>query len=308
MERVFAVMLDPLLPIFAVLVLGFCLSLAKVFEAKDAGSINRFVFYLAVPSLIFSVLVKADVGDFQWKVLSVYFLAEIVIYAVGTLIARSVFGFTGPEALLLGMTACFSNHILFVLPIALQLYGEPAGLPIAAIVTADAALVFGLTIFAMEFMTNQIANAKKVASQLVQNPMIIAIVAGILINLSGVTLPSGMITFTDFTGAAAAPVALFALGILLARSSPWELEPVAIVVTLLQLAAFPALLWLGFQSMGIAGGGAGLWPESTLLVAAGPCGAMPFVLAMRYGVRPDAIAKAIVYSTTLSMFTLAWIA
>ena len=41
-----------------------------------------------------------------------------------------------------------------------------------------------------------------------------------------------------------------------------------------------------------------------LLVAAGPCGAMPFVIALQYGVRTEVIAKAILVSTILSLVSL----
>ena len=42
-----------------------------------------------------------------------------------------------------------------------------------------------------------------------------------------------------------------------------------------------------------------------MLTSAGPCGAMPFVLAVQYRVNPDSIGLAIVYSTLLSLLTLA---
>lgn len=314
MEQILSIIVDPILPVFAVLVLGFCLSLGKIFDTKDAASINRFVFYLAVPSLIFGVLIKADTSDFQWSVIAGYFASEVLIYAAGVFVARALFGFRGPEALLLGMTACFSNHILFVLPIAMQLYGEQAGLPIAAIITLDAALIFGLTVLAMEFMTAResavgfLPQTVKVMGLLARNPMLLAIFAGILVNIVGLPMPSGMVTFTGFAGAAAAPVALFALGILLARSSPGEMELVAVVITILKLVAMPALFWACLYLLDDPNLVANPWRDSVLLVAAGPCGAMPFVLAMQYGVRPGTIAKAIVYSTTLSIVTLALIA
>lgn len=306
MERILAVMSDPVLPVFAVLVLGFGLSLGRILDAKDAGSINRFVFFLAVPALTFGVLIRADFGDFQWGVVGAYLVSEVLVYAAGTWIARAVFGFRGPEALLLGMTACFSNHILFVLPIATQLYGEEAAVPITAIITLDSALIFGMTVFALEILAAGSGNPLKVFRLMAKNPMILAISAGLMVNLGGLAMPSGVHTFTGFAGAAAAPTALFALGVLLARSHAERVEPVAVVVACLKLAAVPALLWIGLRGLGDPG--AGVWRDSTMLVAAGPCGAMPFVLALQYGVRPDAIAKAIVYSTTLSVATLAMLA
>ena len=40
-----------------------------------------------------------------------------------------------------------------------------------------------------------------------------------------------------------------------------------------------------------------------ILVAAGPCGAMPFVIAVQYGIELERIAKAVLLSTVLSVIS-----
>ena len=45
-----------------------------------------------------------------------------------------------------------------------------------------------------------------------------------------------------------------------------------------------------------------------LLVAAGPCGAMAFVMATNYNVRVDAIAKAILFSMVASILSVSLMA
>jgi malonate transporter len=46
------------------------------------------------------------------------------------------------------------------------------------------------------------------------------------------------------------------------------------------------------------------WQTMAFLVAAGPCGAMPFVIALQYNIKPTVIAKAVLISTTLSLLSL----
>jgi malonate transporter and related proteins len=41
-----------------------------------------------------------------------------------------------------------------------------------------------------------------------------------------------------------------------------------------------------------------------MMVAAAPCGAMCFMLALNYGVRVDAIARAVLYSSIGSLVTI----
>jgi predicted permease len=43
------------------------------------------------------------------------------------------------------------------------------------------------------------------------------------------------------------------------------------------------------------------------MLAAGPCGAMPFVVALQYKVQTETISKAILISTLVGVVSLAWL-
>ena len=49
------------------------------------------------------------------------------------------------------------------------------------------------------------------------------------------------------------------------------------------------------------------WDQLLTLNAAGPSGAMAFAIAMLYGVNPARIAPVIIWTSVLSLFTLAWL-
>ena len=135
--------------------------------------------------------------------------------------------------------------------------------------------------------------------------MLASIGVGLVINISGIELHDGLITFSSFAGAAAAPAALFSLGIILAQTRFLSLDYAAVTATGLKIIIHPLVAWFlftGFVDFDP------LWRDPALLVAAGPCGAMPFVLAMQYRVRAESIGLAIVYSTVASLFTLSMLA
>ena len=50
------------------------------------------------------------------------------------------------------------------------------------------------------------------------------------------------------------------------------------------------------------------WHDLFTLTAAGPSGAMAFALALLHGVRTDAIAPVIIWTSVLSLLSLAWLA
>ncbi|PSL21620.1 AEC family transporter [Shimia abyssi] len=291
---------DPIIPIFAVLVLGYVLARSGAMEIAQASAINRFVFYLAAPALVFSVIASAPTSGIDWAVVRLYFACEVIVYTIIFCVAR--FGFSRPlgEAILLGMAAGFSNHIFFVLPISTELYGPDAALPFSGIVIGDA-IIFCSTVFLVELFGTGAANPARALRSLSRNPFVYAPVLGVAAwNLPNL-VPSGIHTFTHFAGAAAAPTSLFALGIVLAAAPLNRLGTMMWILVGTKLALQPTLFKLG-QQVVTSEGLSALIP---FLIAAGPCGAMPFVIATQYNVQSETIAKAILISTLLSVLSLA---
>lgn len=305
MQAVLQTLLNPVLPVFAILGFGAAFARRGLFDAAAAAVLNRFVFYVGVPALLFSLLSRADVAHFEWRLLAAYFASEVAVYAVAAAGARWLLRRGWRESLLLGMTACFVNHVFFVLPMARVLYGEAASAPIAGIITIDSALIFSAHVIGLEVAEHGLQSLRKVARQLLGHPLLLAIGAGLAVNLLGLPLHAGLGTFLTFTGAAAAPVALFALGVVLWSSGERRSDPAALAIATLKVVVHPLLAWWLFSRVS---GVDPAWAGPALLVAAGPCGAMPFVLALQYRVPVATIARAIVYSTLASLLTLALMA
>ena len=57
--------LNGVLPIFSIGVLGFLLGKRKIFDFESAMILNKYVMLIGVPSLIFLLLSKATINDFN---------------------------------------------------------------------------------------------------------------------------------------------------------------------------------------------------------------------------------------------------
>jgi predicted permease len=299
---VLATLGDPVLPIFAVLAAGYLLCKLGLMDVSHAVAINRFVFFIAAPALGVSVIGRAEPGAIDWAPVGVYFAAQLAVYLGVFLLMRLAFRRDPGEALLLGMTAVFANHIFFVLPISERFYGAAAAEGMAGILLLDIAVIFCASALMAEILTSKARGVGRTLAMLARNPFVYAPPAGVLLGVLGPAVPSGIWTFLTFTSAAAAPIVLFSLGITLAASPIFPIRLPCWSVAAAKLGVMPALVWSGLNALD--GGMDGTARAITLLVAAGPCGAMPFVIATQYGIRTVTIAKTILISTLGSLLTL----
>ena len=76
------------------------------------------------------------------------------------------------------------------------------------------------------------------------------------------------------------------------------------VVSAIKLFGLPALVVL----LTLSGEWSTLWSQLLILNAAGPSGAMAFAIAMLYGVNTARIAPVIIWTSLISVLTLAWLA
>lgn len=293
--------LNPIFPIFAIMLLGIVLGRRKVFDYGDAQIINRFVFYAAVPPLIFYLTLSAPLKQLDLKIITLYLLSEVTMFSVTAILARVWLKRSMPESILLGMASNFVNHVFFILPIVTVLYGDQGVLPLSAIIAIDTVIVFCGMIIGFEIATHRGESYLKIGVSVMRNPVLAAMALGLLVNFIGMELHEGIHTFITFAGKAAAPAALFSLGIIVAEVDIARPDGAAMLVTAMKIIVHPLLLWLLFVWMG---GLDLMWSKTLLLTAAGPCGAMPFVLALQYKVKADSIGVAIVYSTLASLVSL----
>lgn len=294
-------LMNGVLPVFGVLALGFAVGKRKVFDVAMAVAINRFVVLVALPLLVFRLLARAPFQDFDWALLVAFLIAELLVYGAGFALARKVFDCDVRESILLGMASAFANHLLFVLPIAILLFGERASVPIVAIASVDAVIVYGGTVLILDATGQQGASLVRLLRQFARNPAIVAIFTGLLVGLSGIVLPRSVDAFTGFAGLTAAPCALFALGIILSQQSNPGTQALPVSISALKLLGHPLAAWFLIE-YGFHIGSE--WERPAMMVAAGPSGAMAFVLGLQYQVRISAIARAVLYTSIGSLVTV----
>ena len=296
------VLVNDILPVFAILAIGFMLGRGRIVSLGEAKTLNRVGFIIFPPPLLILLIVGIDLDGAGFRALGIYFLIEVIGIVAIYWIMRQLFDAKPAEAALLGMCVVFVNSLLFLWPISALIYGDAGAYPIAAIVALDAIVIFGGYIIVLELWTGK-SGALKSVRGLATNPVLVSIFLGLALNLSGLGLSEPLETGFRFVGGATAPLFLFALGVVLADQQI-RLDPVIGVATLAKLILFPMGVWAGFWLLSPDAA----WRELFVFNAAGPAGMMAFSLALIYGVRTDRIAPVIILTTVLSLISLAFLA
>ncbi|MGB1207916.1 MAG: AEC family transporter [Paracoccaceae bacterium] len=298
-----SVLLNSILPVFAIIVIGYVMGRGRRVSADEARLINKFAMTVLMPCLIFDLVANAPIYDFALPPLAAYVSVEVLLFGIGFLIARRWMRRSPQESFLLAFAAIFSNTVLYILPISILIHGKDGILPITAIISVDASIVFGGAMMALQMMNDGKVTPLSVIMTVVRTPLLPAIGLGVVFALWQIPIPQPVQTFLAFNGAGAPPAALFALGVVLAQTPVRFTAPVAVFGGL-KLLAFPAVLGAILVSGGMLDGDAMLY----MLASAGPSGAMAFSLAMLYGVRTESIAQVILWTSVVSLIPLALVA
>jgi len=289
-------------PIFAIGAFGFLLGKMRAFDVAAAFSINKFVMFVCMPALCIEFLALAHVESFDFLLLFGYFLSEVILFSLGVFISKYIFRLLNSEALLIGLALALTNHVLFVLPIADELFEEAKTLTIISIITMDGLVIFSLTLIAMDILSNSDQPLSVTIKAIFTNPPLVGIVIGLVVSLNNLELPRGIMFFLEKLGGTATPALLFSLGIMLSYQK--KITPTKLIVSMssLKLIIHPLLAWLIITLLF-----GGHYPEihsTALMVAAAPSGVMAYMLAVNYNVSVDRISPIILYTSIGSLITV----
>ena len=300
--------LNGVLPVFALILVGWLARKLKILGETALTELNRFVVYLALPALLFDIIANAMWADLaQPAFISAFSIGMMVVFFL-TLFVQLRRTRHLADAAIDALNAGYANTGFIGFPLVIVFLGHEALAPtlIATILTVS--VLFGIGIIIIE--TGLQGEVKRriiftrVAKSLIKNPLLVSPAIAICIPLSGLTVPDSINVFLKLLGGAASPCALIALGLFLAGQSDKRTNNDNFTVTLLvvlKLLIQPALTWWFATKVFHL---SPLLVHTAVLLAALPTGTGPFMLAEFYRREASTTSKCVLVSTVLSMFTL----
>lgn len=293
------------LPYFGLIFLGFACGRLKQIPDTGLAWMDFFIVYVALPCLFYRIVAKTPLEELAniWFVVATT-LSTGIAFAIAFAIAR-----TGrrsmPEATIAGLAGSYGNIGYMGPGLALSTLGPQAAAPVALIFCFDSIMLFSLVPFLMEigggaprgFWRSILFVSRRIAL----HPFIIATLLGVISAATRFEPPVALDRLMQFLQNAAAPCALFVIGVTVAlRPLPklaWDVPAIVPVkLALHPLVVFFMLAWLGPFSTS--------WTYAAVLMAALPPALNVFVLARQYDVWVEEASGSILIGTMVSVVTL----
>jgi malonate transporter len=290
-----------LLPVFALIALGFALR-AAVFRGDGFWEpVEKLTYYVLFPALLIVSTAQARVSaPVIVPLAAVLGLVMVVIFAVLAIVLRPLLRLQGPafSAVVQGSVR-FNTYV--GLAAAAALYGR-AGTALMAIVLA--VLIPLSNVLSVIALTRHSAegapSGRGTLVELATNPLIIASAIGLALSLTDTPLPPFVAPVLDSLGRASLALGLLAVGAGLRLGSLAAGGLALSVSTVLKLAVFPLLAWLGCRALDLDP----LATAVAVLFAALPPAPSAYILTRRLGGDHALMASIITVHTILAAVTL----
>ena len=294
-------------PVFALIVLGFGAGRFGFFVEGSARGLSTFVFTFAIPAMLFKAMVSLGIpASPPWSLWGAFFGSVAITWGLAIAASRVVSGLAGAGGSVAALGASFGNTVMLGLPLGVAHFGTAAVLPMALIISIHLPLQWFAASLLAQWGSQEEARGgwsplKTMLKDLFTNPIVLALLAGSAWNLTGYGLHGMADTVIEMLAQAAVPAALFALGLSLSRFGMKSFGVAAIVLMLLKLVAMPAVAAvLAFAVFDLSPVQAGI----VILFAALPTGANAYIFAERQGVAEAAVSASVAAGTAVSIVTL----
>ena len=294
------------LPYFGLIFIGFASGKAKGLPEPGLAWMNFFLLYVSLPALLFGIMSKTPFSELNnppFLIATTLGTASAFVLALsaGRLIGRLSYR----DATLAGLAGGYGNIGYMGPGLALAVLGPRAAAPTALIFCCDSIFLFSIVPLLIALTDSEdrhwLHTIGLVIRQIVLNPLIMSACAGALAAGLHIHFPIAIDNTLLFLQNAAAPVALFVLGVTVALRPfgrvPWEVPAVVAVKLLIHpLIVFALMLLLGpFPNS---------WAATAVLMASLPTALNVFVIARHNNAWIEPASVAVMIGTFASVVTL----
>ena len=297
MEAIF----NSLIPVLALIITGFIIQRTNFLPGTFWPSAERLTYFLLMPAILIHSLANKKMDSLPWFKILLTVEGTVIVSAVlittWWLLNRRISGETFTSLFQGGVR--FNSFVAFAL--AENLYGRD-GLLMAALAAGFMIILINIlcvTAFSMTVNKSSIS-IKSVLGDLLKNPLIIACVIGVGLNISGLKIPAAIDGVLLLGGKAAFPIGLMAVGAAYRGGNLLLHKHPLIVTSVIQFLCKPLVAGGLATTLGLSGPSAGV----LVLMFCVPTAPAGYILAKQMGGDHEVMASIITTQTCLSFITM----
>lgn len=292
-------MIHILAPVILLVALGFCLARLKFLGRGFMDDLNKLVFWITLPALLFRSVSQADhPGPATFLLLAILIAGTLMAALAGLILARLM---RLPQASwgTFSQSAFRGNLAYIGIPVlAYAFEGHGSGsFSTAVIVMAFLMATFNiLAVLVLQIGQKAGGSWRLILRSIFTNPLLLAGMAGIPFAYLEIPLPLFLDRTLEALGGAAVPIALLCIGGSLAHAQRCDRIGAIFTAAALKTFALPLVVWLFSRSFGLAGDDLLV----ALVLAACPTAAASYIMAKQMNGDEVLAGGSIVMSTLLS--------
>lgn len=292
-----------IVPVFVLILFGWALRTANFAPEAFWRGLDRLTYFVLLPCLLVSGLATANlqgvpVGDAILIVtVSILLILSLIVYLRSRLAPKP-----GPYGALVQCSMRGNNYPVLAIVVALfdDVGLSAFALALIAFVPLTNLISVIVMVRASSAKTNVPSGPLLIFRQIVLNPIILAVLIGLALNVADTGIPSPASDILQILGRAALPLGLLAVGaglVFKAMSGRWR---VILASAFFKLLLLPALVLMGLNNLDIEGA----FAAALLINAAVPCSVSTYALARRLKGDAKTTAAMIAFQTMASIVTL----
>jgi predicted permease len=265
-----------------------------------------FLIYVALPCLFYRLIADKPLEQLaNWPFIMATTLCTYCAFALSFAVGMWHVRWHMPQGVMQGVAGSYSNIGYMGPPLVLSALGPAASAPVVLIFVFDNLLLFSLVPFLMAIAgvekRSLAATGRDVVWRVATHPFNIATVAGIAAAYVQLELPTALDKIVSWLSNAAAPCALFLLGVTVALRPLLRMPGEVPALVTIKLIVHPLLVWVLLSALGDFDP---TWTHAAMVMAALPPALNIFVIATQYNIGVERASACVLVGTLVSTATL----
>ena len=294
--------LNATVPVFLMMVLGMVFRRAGLFDEAFAGKMNKFVFQITLPVLLFGDLAVVDLKE-AWDAKFVIFCFCVTLLSIALAVAVS---YVWRDRSIQGefiQAAYRSSAALLGIAFITNIYGTSGMAPmmiLGSVPLYNIMAVIVLSVFRPDRPEIDRTLVRTTLLGIVTNPIILGIIAGLLWSALRLPMPQILKKTVSNVGGLSSPLGLMAMGATFDMKKALGKIAPSVTAAAIKLVGFCALwiplaVWLGFRDEKLV----------AILIMLGSATTVSGYVMARYLGHEGVLSSSVVMLTTLcSAFSL----